>query len=449
MTDMSFAPRLEDSFEELSSPQREIRKGLIVAGAFFVGLLGWAAMTPLDAGAIAQGVVAVSGNRQAVQHREGGIVTALQVAEGQTVKQGDLLATISATELVAAERSMAGEYVNLLAQKSRLQAERDGAAHMGTPAAFANLAASDRKLAAEALQGQRALFYARRNSLSTERGVIGQRVGQYDAQIGAYRHQMRANEEQQRLIDEELAGLKTLEERGFVATNRIRAMERAAAELDGNYGAHGAEIARSNEAIGEARLQIVSLSRKLLEDAAGQLREVEVRLDDVWPKLQATREQLKRAYVRAPASGRVVGLNIFTVGGVVGAGEKLMEIVPQNRALVIEAKASPTDADDLRIGMETQVRFSAIQERNLPVLHGTISKVSADSFEDERSGMRHFMIEVIVPPKELDKIRQVRGEAVLKAGLPAEVLVPLRKRTALGYLTEPLTQMLWLAGREH
>jgi HlyD family type I secretion membrane fusion protein len=449
MTDMSFAPSLEDSFEELSSPRSEIRKGVLVAGAFFVGLLGWAALTPLDAGAIAQGVVAVAGNRQAVQHRDGGIVTSLHVTEGQMVKQGDLLATVSATELVAAERGMTGEYVNLLAQQMRLQAERDGAGRMGTPAAFAELASGDRVLAAEALQGQRALFYARRNALGTERGVIGQRIGQYDAQIGAYRHQMRANQEQHRLIDDELAGLKTLEERGFVSTNRIRAMERTAAELDGNYGAHGAEIARSNEAIGEARLQMVSLNRKLLEDAAGQLREVEVRLAEVWPKLQATREQLKRSYVRASATGRVVALKMFTIGGVIGPGERLMEIVPVNRVLVVEAKASPTDADDLRIGMKTQVRFSAIQERNLPVLHGEISKVSADSFEDERSGMRHFMIEVIVPPAELDKIRKVRGETVLKAGLPAEVMVPLRKRTALGYLTEPLTQMLWLAGREH
>lgn len=449
MTDMSFAPSLEDSFEELSSPKREIRKGLMVAGAFFVGLLGWAALTPLDAGAIAQGVVAVSGNRQAVQHRDGGIVTALHVNEGQLVKKGDLLVTISASELVAAERGMAGEFVNLLALRARLHAERDGARAVATPASFTSLVPEDRELAAEAMSGQRALFYARRNALGTERSVIGQRIGQYDAQIDAYRYQMRANQEQQRLINDELTGLKSLEERGFVSTNRIRAMERAAAELDGNYGAHGAEIARSSEAIGEAQLQIVSLNRKLLEDVAGQLRDVQVRLDELSPKLTAAREQLKRAYVRAPATGKVVGLKVFTVGGVVAPGERLMEVVPNNRALVIEAKASPTDADDLRIGMETQVRFSAIQERNLPVLHGKISKVSADSFEDDRTGMRHFMIEVTVSPQEIDKIRQVRSETGLKAGLPAEVLVPLRKRTALGYLTEPLTQMLWRAGREH
>jgi HlyD family secretion protein len=449
MTDASLTPTVSGTMAELSSSRGEVRKGLMIAGSFFIGMVGWAALTPLDAGALAQGVVAVSGNRQAVQHRDGGVVTALNVIEGQLVKQGDLLVTISASDMVAAERGMTGEYLNLLAQRARLRAERDGHGVVITPAEFAGLGSEDRTLAIEAMQGQRMLFSARRNSMGNERGVIGQRIQQFGSQIDAYQHQRHANREQRRLIGEELDGMRELQTRGFVATNRIRSMERDAAELDGNFGAHGAEIARSSEAIGEARLQIISIERKLLEEAASQLRDVEVRLDELGPKLHATREQLKRAMVRAPATGRVVGLKVFTVGGVVAPGEKLMEIVPLNRALVVEARASPNDGDDLRIGMETQVRFNALQERNLPVLRGEISKVSADSFEDERTGMRYFTIEVIVPSNELDKIRQVRGDAGLKAGLPAEVLVPLRKRTALGYLTEPLTQMLWRAGREH
>jgi multidrug efflux pump subunit AcrA (membrane-fusion protein) len=144
-----------------------------------------------------------------------------------------------------------------------------------------------------------------------------------------------------------------------------------------------------------------------------------------------------------------VGLNIFTIGGVVGPGEKLMEIVPNNRALVIEAKASPNDADDIKIGMETQVRFSALQEKNIPILYGKVSKISADSLEDARTGERFFMVEVVVPTAEIEKIRRVRKEGALTAGLPAEVMIPMQKRTALEYLLEPLTQMLWRAGREH
>jgi HlyD family secretion protein len=365
------------------------------------------------------------------------------------VQKGDLLATISASELVAAERGMAGEIVNLLALRERLRAERDGSGAVRTPAEFAALATEDAELAKEAIHGQRMLHTARLNAVSSERDVIGQRIQQFNAQIGGYQHQIKANLEQQRLIKDELSGLRELEGRGFVSKNRIREMERNAAALDGGYGSYTAEIARSSEAIGEARMQIVSQGRKTLEDAAAQLRDVQVRLDDLQPKLLATREQLGRAKIRATATGKVVGLKIHTVGGVVTAGETMMEIVPQNRALVIEAKASPNDADDLKVGMDTQVRFSGLQEKTIPVLHGNISKVSADSFEDERTGMRHFMIEVMVPADELGKIRQARGNMGLQAGVPAEVVVPLRKRTAFTYLTEPLTQMLWLAGREN
>jgi HlyD family type I secretion membrane fusion protein len=448
MTDMSWTPDPKSIYEELASPKKDIRKGLFIAGAFFIGLLGWAAMTPLDAGAVAQGYVAVSGSRQAVQHREGGIVVGLNVVEGQAVKEGDLLVSISASDLVASERGMSGELVNLYAQRARLQAERDGSA-LRTPKEFASIAAEDKPLADEAFRGQQLLLSARREAMQSEQSVLGQRVQQHNAQIGAYQHQMNANRKQQVLITDELSGLKELEQRGFVSKNRVRMMERSAAELDGNYGAFNADIARSNEAIGESRMQMVSIRRQVLEGVATQLREVQVRIDEVQPRLMAAREQLKRAMVRAPATGRVVGLKVHTVGGVVAPGEMLMEIVPQDRALVVDAKASPSDADDLKVGMPTQVRFSSLQERNLPVLHGRVNKVSADSFEDERTGQRHFKIEVVVPPAELNKIKQVRGDIGIKAGLPADVFVPMRKRTALGYLLDPLTQMLWLSGREH
>lgn len=438
-----------DESETADSARKESRLGTVIAGIFFVGLLGSAAFIPLDAGAYAEGIVAVSGNRQAVQHRDGGIVTSLQVEEGQMVRQGAILLTISASEVVAAERGLAGEVVALWAERARLLAERDGLAQVAEPVEFASLSADDRLLADDAMRGQRLLFQARRNSIQAERGVLGQRTRQQLEQIGGYQHQMTSNREQRRLIGEELESLQGLASRGFVSINRIRALERAAAELDGNHGAYRADVARTREAAGEARLQIVSLERQMLEQVATQLREVQVRLDELLPRLAATREQLARAMIRAPASGRVVGLNAFTVGGIVAPGATVMEIVPQDRRLLIEAKAAPTDADDLRVGMTTQIRFSALQERNLPILNGRISNVSADSFEDERTGQRFFRIQVEVPPEELSVIRQFREDGGLRPGLPAEVMVPLRKRTALSYLVEPLTQTLWRAGREH
>lgn len=434
---------------DIDTSRKEIRVGVAIGGAFFVGLLGWAALTPLDAGAMAQGVVAVAGNRQAVQHRDGGIVTDLNVTEGQTVRLGDVLLTISASEIVATERSLTGEVMALLAQRARLMAEQDRQADLTAPIEFDAFSGPDRTLAEDALRGQRLLFRARQGSLETERRVLEQQIRQHSEQITGHRHQIASNREQQRLIGEELEGLRGLVSQGFVSINRIRAMERTAAELEGSHGALQADIARTSAAIAGARLQIVSLDRRMLEEVATELREVQIRLDDVQPRLTSAREHLARSTVRAPASGRVVGLKVFTVGGVVAPGEMLMEIVPQDKALVVEARAAPTDADDLKVGMRTQVRFSALQERNLPILSGAISKVSADSFEDERTGMRYFQIEVVVPPAELARIERIRGNTGLRAGLPAEVMVPLRKRNALSYLLEPLSQTLWRAGREH
>lgn len=441
--------KADTALETLDAPHREARIGLFIAGAFFLGFLGWAAFVPLDSGAMADGVVAVSGNRQAVQHSDGGVVTGLYVTEGQTVRTGQPLLRIATPELIASERAMTSEVISLLARQARLNAEQDGRVAMTPPPEFAALPPGDAALAEEALAGQQQLLTARRASIQTERAVLSQRIRQQSEQIGGLSHQMTSNREQQRLLNDELTGMRRLLPEGFVAVNRIRAMERNAAELDGQYGALRADSARTSEAIGETRLQMVSLDRARLEEIAAELGVIQQRLDETQPKISALREQISRSVIRAPSSGRVVGLTTFTVGGVVGAGSVIMEIVPQDRALVVEARAAPSDADDLKPGMKTQVRFSALQERNLPILEGSINRVSADSFEDPRTGARYFEIEVVVPPTELEKIKQVRGDTGLRAGLPAEVLVPLRSRSALTYLLEPLTQTLWRSGREH
>ncbi|EJL21090.1 type I secretion membrane fusion protein, HlyD family [Caulobacter sp. AP07] len=437
-------PRLSDD------PARMIRIGGAVAGVFFIGFVGWAALAPLDAGAYAHGVIAVAGNRQAVQNREGGVVTGIRVTEGQSVVKGQVLLELSASELRASERGMTGEMLTLLAQRARLVAERDRLDGFSAPPEFANLAPEDQPLAADALRLQRLQFQARRNALNTQRGVLNQRVLQLGQQTSGAERQLDANRQQQRLIEEELAGVQELAAKGYAPKTRVLALQRSAASLTGEDGAYRAQIARSNEAVGETRLQTLSLERERMEEVAGQLRDVQVRLDDLQPKVLAAREQLARATVRAPEGGKVVGLNVFTVGGVVSPGQTLMEIVPQDRRLVIQAKVSPNDADDLHPGQKTQIRFTSLHERDLPLLEGTLTELSADSFTDEKTGAQFFRAEVSAPPSELDKIRQVRGaQSGLQAGLPVEVLIPLRKRSALAYLLEPLTQTFWRTGREH
>lgn len=444
--------RPDDAPEPLLSdnPRQELRVGGAIAGAFFIGFLGWAAITPLDAGAYASGFIAVSGNRQAVQVRDGGVISAIHVQEGQTVVKGQVLVEISAGELRAAERATAGEVFTLLAQRARLTAERTRAGGIATPPEFASLTGEDKLLAADALILQRLQFNARRESLAAQRGVLGQRVNQLAEQSIGYERQLESNTEQKRLIGEELEGLRKLAAQGYAPMNRVRALERSEAALTGEEGSYRAQIARSGEAIGETRMQLMSLDQRMMEEVTGQLRDVQVRLDELQPKLVALREQLARSTVRAPEGGKVVGLTTFTIGGVAAPGSTLMEIVPQDRALVIQANVSPADADDLRVGQTTQIRFTSLHERDLPILKGRLTKLSADSFLDESTGQRFFRAEVSVPPAEMERIRKARGPRTgLQAGLPVEVLVPLRKRSALDYLVEPLLQTFWRSGREH
>jgi HlyD family type I secretion membrane fusion protein len=428
----------------------EVLLGVGVAGAFFIGFLGWAALAPLDSGAYASGVIAVSGNRQAVQQQAGGKVTALHVVEGQHVNRGDVLVEIGAADIEAVERGLTSEVLQLRAQRARLEAERDQADHITAPVEFAALPVADRALAADAMRLQAQQFQARRAALLAQKGVLSQRQKQLDEQITGYGRQLESNHEQQRLIGEELTGLRQLAAKGYAPTNRVRETERAAESLVGESGSLQAQMAQGGQQIGETRMQLLSVERQMLQDVADQLRDTQSKLDEYVPKLGAAREQLADAFVRAPASGQVVGLTAFTVGGVVSPGQVLMEVVPDNKALVIQATVSPDDADDLSVGQDVQVRFSSLHERDLPILHAKVTKVSADSFADEKSGRRYFRTEVSVPPEDLRQITRVRGAARgLRPGLPAEVVIPLKKRTALSYLLDPLSQTFWKSFLEH
>jgi HlyD family secretion protein len=197
-------------------------------------------------------------------------------------------------------------------------------------------------------------------------------------------------------------------------------------------------------------LRQLEVEKSFKERSATELRDVEFALSELLPKYNAAKDQLERTRIRAPASGTVVGLSIFTVGGVITPGQRLMDIVPAKAMLIIEARVAPEDADDLSVGQAAEVRFSSLHERGLPILSGKLTRLSADSFTDEKTGESFYTAEVTVPPSELQVIRDVRGEKfALRAGMPVQVLVPLKKRTALQYAFEPLTQSLWRSFREH
>lgn len=428
------------------TPRLELIIGGAIIFVFFGILMGWAAFAPLDAGAFARGQITVSGNRQAVQHRDGGVVSALHVAEGDTVRRGQILLQLSSGELRATERGIAGQVFALLAQRARLVAERDGLGAIPTPAEFVNLSPEDAVLARESLRIQQLQFGARRTGRSTETGVLNQRIAQLNDQIDGYQRQIESNQEQQRLIQEELTGMRSLAEKGYAPQTRVRALERTAAQLDGELGSLRAQIARSREAVGETRLQMTGVGTKLGEDVADQLRQIDVQLNELRPRMVELRAQIARNEVRAPASGQVVGLSIFTQGGVVQAGQTLMEIVPSDASQVIVAQVKPDDIDNLRVGLETEVKFPGLRERNPPIIHGRVTRISADSFTIKETGETYFRAEIVVPASELEKLG--RNARTLRPGTSAEVIILLRKRTALAYILEPLTNSLWRSGSE-
>lgn len=437
-------PQLDDQ------PDREIRLGLIVAVLFFVLFLGWAALARLDSAAYAPGRLTVSGQRQAVQHREGGVVGATFVKEGQRVTQGQVLIELAAADVRAQERALASQIIGLKAQRARLQTEQLGSAAIQWPREFAALKGEDRRDANDAIRLQTAQFHARAAVLSAQAGVFRQQTAQALEGAQGYRLQAEASAEQERLISEELESLQEVAAKGFVSKTRLRALERAKADLIGRKGQYSASVAQSASAASENRLRQLESEKAFRERSASELRDVELTLGEMLPKYQAARDQLERIRIRAPATGTVVGLSVFTVGGVIAPGQKLMDIVPERAVLIIEARVSPDDADDLTSGQTAEIRFSSLHERDLPILSGQVTRLSADSFQDDRTGESYYLAEITVPPAELTAIRQVRGQDfALRAGMPVQVLVPLKKRTALQYAFEPLTQSIWRSFREH
>jgi HlyD family secretion protein len=434
--------------DAIGDPKMEIRMGAVVALLFFVLFLGWSAFVPLDAGVHAPGTIVVSGNRQSVQHRDGGVVTALHVREGQHVNAGDVLIELSAPELRAAERALTSDYLTLLAQRARLIAERSGQRDFAAPVEFASLSPEDRQIASHVLQLQRSEMRARSQAISSQKSVLGQRAGQLVQQQSGYVRQRAAIEEQERLIADELKGLMSIADKGYASMNRVRALERAQAELKGQEAAMEAEYGRAGEGIGETRMQALTVTNERLEQIEGELKDTQSKISEVLPKLIATREQLRRAQLRAPATGQVVGLTVFTVGGVVEPGKTLMDIVPDGRDLIVQAQLKNTDADDVYVGQKAQVRFVSVQNRSLPLFTGRVRTISADSFTDEKTGRSYFRAEIAVPKRELQKLRSTLGNGELRPGLPVETVLTVRKRTALQYLLEPLEGALWRSGHE-
>ncbi len=442
-------PSPEDT-SDTDDARRVMRLGLGVGALFFIGFLGWAALAPLDAAANAAGQLMVSGHRQTVQHRDGGVIEAIRVKEGQHVSKGQVLIELAGAEVRAEERALATQTINLEAERARLEAEQSGSPSINWPAHFQDAAHPSRDIILNSMKAQLRKFAAGRDLLSAQGQVIGQQVRQSQESASGYNSMMESSAEQERLIEEELASLRPVAEKGFVSTSRIRAMERARADLQGRRSGYKANAAEARAAAGANRLRQLEAERAFRERASADLRQVEAALSELLPKYRAAFERAERLQIRAPASGVVMGLKIFTTGGVITPGNPILDVVPDKADLVIAARFSVEDADDLKPGQHAQVRFTGLRDSGLPIFNGRLERVSADSFVDEETGAPFYSAQLRVPPDEMAIIRNSRGAAFdLKPGMPVEVLVPLRKRTALQYAFEPLWDTMWRAFREH
>jgi HlyD family secretion protein len=430
--------------------RRDIRLGLMVAGLFFVLFLGWAAFAPLDAAAYAPGKLVVSGQRQSVQHRDGGVVAAIKVAEGRRVLKGDVLIELAGAEVRAQERALAAQMINYQAQRARLEAELSGAATISWPAEFTTANGARRAEINEAIRVQSNEFRARRSSLSSQSQVLGQQSRQANESATGYQSKMVSSAEQERLIQAEIDALRPAADKGFVSQSRMRALERAKADLQGQRGQYQANVAEARSSASGGRLRQIEAQNSYRERASSELREVEFALGELLPKYRAARDQLERLRIRAPVSGTVIGLSIFTVGGVITPGQTLMDIVPEKADLVVAAQVGLGDADDLRVGQDAQVKFLGLHERSMPIIMGEVTRLSADSLIDEKSGESFYTAEVRVSGDQMQQVKKFRGKNFeFRAGAPVAVLIPLRKRTALQYAFEPLADTMWTAFREH
>lgn len=426
--------RLDDS------PGTAIRVGALVAILFFVVGLGWAAFARLDAAAAGEGQVTVSGNRRTVQHRDGGIVKAMAVRDGDHVQAGQVLFRLEGAEVAASERALAASVIDLLAQRARLEAEIAGRAIVW-PAEFATATGDDRRLIARAQGLQLAQLRSRGASLAASDQVLRQQAAEVARQSSGFNAQAQATARQRASLAQQLESTRKLADEGYVSRNTVRAIERSIQQLDGADADYTSRSAAAREQIGQTSAQRVQTRRRQVEEAAAALRDTQFQLNEMQPKWAAAREQLARTEIRAPVAGTVVGLRVFTVGGVIQAGQPILDIVPDAVPLIVHANFAPADIDGVVAGRPAEVKFLSLHDRGLPILTGTVHSVSADSLRDESSGRNYFSAEIAVPHDQIARIAAVRGgDTGIRAGVPVAVMVPLRRRTALQYLLDPLTE---------
>ena len=403
--------------------------GVLVLGGFAL----WATLVPIASAVIASGVLKVDSSRKAIQHLEGGIVSEILVKDGDRVESGQVLVRLDQTRASASLGILQSSYFNALAQQSRLFAERDAAEKINFPAEL-NARQQDSQIDS-IVRTQRELFNARKASREGQTEILNQQIEHLKENILGLTSQQAAKRKQIDSINGELESLQKLLARGMIDKTRVLTLQREGAEIEGEFGELTSQIAAARNSIGEKELEKFQLKKQFQEEVATELRQIETDLFDFRERMLTAAHTFEQTEIRAPVSGVIVGRGVHTVGGVVAPGEVILELVPTDDHLVVEAKISPVDIDNVQIGFDAGVRFSAFNQRTTPELMGKLMYVSADIIENEKSGDLYYLARVQVPEDQLARLDS--GQA-LQPGMPADVMIRTGQRTLFDYILEPL-----------
>jgi len=429
-------------FQQDPGLRNYFRAGLIALILFFGGFILWSLLFPLDSAAIAPGKLIVESERKSIQHLEGGIIEKIYVKNGSVVKKGQLLIKLEDTQAQATLNLYQSQVHELLAEEARLIAERDKSGKIDWHKRTLNK--KDDNEVKELMKSHQQLF---KSNLETHKGqieVFQQRIRQLEKEIESIQAQVTSVKQQIVLINEELEAVIYLEKRKLIDKPRLLALKREAARLKGNLGEYLGKIAKAQQKISETKQEIYTLKSERRRNILSDLRDVQARLGEVLEKEKAAEDILRRTRITAPQSGVVLGLQQHTIGGVVKAGETILEIVPVQDKIVAEAHIDPNDIDIVRPGLKAHVRLLAYQQRTTPELEGVVSHISADIYLDERTQEVYYKALINIPKTELNTYITVK----LYPGMPVQVLILTERQTVFSYFFRPIRESFTRAFRE-
>lgn len=418
---------------------RYARLGWLLMLGGFLGFLGWAALAPLDKGVAVSGKVMVSGHRKVVQHPSGGIVERIDVRDGDKVAAGQVLIRLKETPLLGQAQSLRSQFYGSLASEARLNAERDGVASVSFPTELTALASEPEVASNLALQRQ--LFDSRRQALLLDQQGIDESIAGAEAQLRGVRDSQASKVLQRTALAEQLQGLRELAREGYIPRNRLLESERVYAQVLGSISEDYGRIGQLQRQVLEMRLKIRQLAEEYQKEVRTQLADTRVRTEDLRNRLASAEFELANSQLRAPVAGIVVGLDVFTEGGVIKPGQALMEIVPQGEPLLVEARVPVELADKVHAGLPVELMFTAFSQSTTPRVAGEVMLVSADRQVDERTDEPYYTLRAQVTEAGMSQLAGLQ----IRPGMPVEAFVRTGERSMLNYLFKPLLDRTHMA----